>query len=116
MKLGRAPTTKQTGCEVMSFVRFEEGSDRPHGRPPPRAYVEVALDCGANPRELGFADAGIQRKRQPFARKPLRHWEIPRAIAEVPIRRRHMWRMGVVPAGLDAPIGKMGRERLRVRA
>src|SRR5215207_2574536 len=115
MKLGRAPTTKQTWCEGMTLSGSSSESARVDECPPPRAHAEIVLDSLAHPRELRLADARVQRKRQAFTRERLGHGEIARAKAEVPVCRRQMRGMGVVPPGLDAPICEEGRERLRLR-
>jgi hypothetical protein len=48
MKLGRAPTTKQTWCEGINFVVWRRGSARANQRPPPLAEAKICLYGLAN--------------------------------------------------------------------
>src|SRR5215203_4713728 len=112
MELKRAPRRRGGRAGTKRVASLSAHADH---CPAPRPHAEIVLDRLAYPRELRLADAGIQRERQAFTGERLRYGEIARAKAEVPVRRCQMWRVGVVPPGLDAPLCEEGGEVLRVR-
>src|SRR5439155_8601650 len=79
---------------------------------PLRGGAEISVNSLADAFELRVADAGVERKRQPFARECHRDGEVTRGKAEAAVRGGQVRGLRIVTRRLDAALGEKAREEL----